>query len=50
MLVGVDDKSGGPNAWKPLSTGGFVHSFESHRRSPVFDATAGNIRYDPWSL
>jgi len=39
-----DIKSGGPNAWKPhYRQGGFVHSFQSYRRSPVFDATAHEI-------
>jgi len=42
--VGANDKSGGPNAWKLLyRQGGFVRSFQSYRRSPVFDATANEI-------
>ena len=42
---GADDKSGGPNAWKLLCyrQGGFVHSFQSYRRPPVFDATVNEI-------
>ena len=41
---GVDDKSGGPNAWKPYyRQGGVVHSFQSNRRSPVFGAAANKI-------